>query len=233
MLNIAICDDVNEEVAMIKNKTEKILNQLSLDYIIHTFDNKQEMFFSIGNGNIDVLLLDIRMPDIDGFEIAKRFSDKVEFIIFVSGNDNFVFESIKYSPYRFVRKSHMEELYEAFESIKEYYNDSYYIDIKTIDCGKISVRLKDIIYIESHADKLTIYTEGCEYEIRNSLKKIETMLDKTFMRVHRGFIINLDKIYQIKRFEVELVKNGEIITVPLKRNLHNEVKQRFVEVMRR
>lgn len=234
MLNIAICDDNLEERTLIESEAKKILNELDVKFEIYKLNNKEEMFLYLGNGNINILLLDVCMPDINGFEIAKRFGDKVDFVIFISGNDNYVFEAVKYSPYRFIRKSNLGELYEAFKSIIEYYsNGSYFIDIKTINNGRTAVKLKDIVYIESQGDKLTIFTEKYEYEVRDSLKNIETRLGKNFMRVHRGFIINLNKIYQIKRFDVELAKNGGIVTIPLKRNLHTEVKQRFVEVMRK
>lgn len=234
MLNIAICDDVNEELTLIESKAEAILKKLGIKFKIYTLDNKEDIFFYLGNANINVLLLDVLMPDIDGFEVARRFGYKIDFVMFVSGNDYLVFDAVKYNPYRFIKKSNLDALFEAFESINDYYsNSSYYIDIKTVGSGRAAVNFKDIVYIESKGETLTIYTENFEYEVRDTMKNIETKLGNTFMRVHRGFIINLDKIYQIKRFEVELAKNGGIITVPLKRNLHNEVKQRFVEVMRR
>ena len=234
MLNIAICDDIKEDIELIESKADEILKELGVEYKIYALDNKEDTFFYLGSGNIDILLLDISMPEISGYEVAKMFGDKVDFIIFVSCNNEYVFEAVKFNPYRFVRKTHLNELSEAFESIIEYYNDStYYLEVKTTDNGRAAIKLKDIVYIESHGHNIVICAEKYDYEVRESIKNIETRLNDNFMRVHRGFIINLNKIYLIKRFDVSLGRNGRLVNVPLKRSIYTEVKQRFVEVMRR
>lgn len=234
MLKIAICDDIAQDIILIKNKTENILNKLGIKYSIMTADNKNDMLLMLSSNSINVLLLDINMPEVNGFEIARRFNEKIKFIMFVSGEDLLVFESIKYAPFRFIRKNHLEELEEAFYKIKEYYSGgAYYIDIRTTDSGYVSVRFDNIVYIESNNDKLLIYEDDRIYEVRDTLKNIQLRLNKNFVRVHRGFIINLEKIYQIKRFVVELTKGNKIIEVPLKRNIYIELKEKFVEVMRR
>lgn len=234
MLNIAICDDIVQDIILIKDKTEILLQELELEGNILTAGNRAEILLMLNSNDINILLLDINIPGIDGFEIAKRFHDKIDFIIFISCNDDLVYESIKYKPFRFVRKTHLEELDEAFKSIKSYYSENtYYVDIKVVNGGRISVKYNDILYIESLAGKLIIYTEKYKYEVRDSLKNIATKLNNNFLRVQRGFIINLDKVYQIRRDYAELVKGNEIVKVPIKRNMHNEIKKKFVEVMRK
>ena len=234
MLNIAICDDIVQDIILIKEKTEILLKELNLESNILTAGNRAEILLMLNSNDINILLLDINIPDIDGFEIAKRFHDKIDFIIFISSNDDLVYESIKYKPFRFVRKTHLEELDEALKAIKNYYSeDTYYVDIKVVNGGRISVKYNDILYIESWNGKLIIYTEKYKYEVRDRLKNIATRLNNKFLRVHRGFIINLDKVYQIRRGYAELIKGNEIIKIPIKRNMHNEIKKKLVEVMRK
>lgn len=234
MLNIAICDDVVQDIVLIKDKTEILLNELELEGNVLTADNREEILLMLNRNDINILLLDINIPGIDGFEIAKRFHDKVDFIIFISCNDDLVYESIKYKPFRFVRKTYLEELDEAFKAIKSYYSENtYYINIKIVNGGRISLKFNDISYIESLSGKLAIYTENSTYEVRDSLKNIATKLNNNFLRVQRGFIINLDKVYQVKRDYVEIVRGNEIVKIPLKRKMHNVIKKKFVEVMRK
>ncbi len=237
MLSVAICDDIEEEITLIENKVKEILKKLDTDYQIYILKNKDEIFFNFSNNNIDVLLLDINMPEMNGYEVAKVFGDKVGYIIFVSSNDDYVYDSVKYKPYRFARKTHLDELEEAFNSILSYRSndDGYFIDIKTVGSGRMAIRLNDIVYLESNGSghSVLICAEEHTYEVRVSLKNMEPKLNKNFMRVHKGFIINLNKIYLIKRFEVLLGRNGGIVTVPLSRNTYMDVKNRFIEVMKR
>lgn len=118
-MNIAICDDKVSDIKLIYEETIKCLNSLEILYNIKTGRNKSEIIKLIENNDIDVLLLDINLADTSGFEIAGKYYDKVSYIIFISADNDMVFEAVKYKPYRFIRKTHLDELYEAFYSIKE------------------------------------------------------------------------------------------------------------------
>lgn len=110
-MNIAICDDKVSDIKLIYEETIKCLNSLEILYNIKTGRNKSEIIKLIENNDIDVLLLDINLTNISGFEIAGKYYDKVSYIIFVSADNDMVFEAIKYKPYRFIRKKHLDELY--------------------------------------------------------------------------------------------------------------------------
>ena len=230
-MNIAICDDKVSDIKLIYEETIKCLNRLEIIYDIKTGKNKSEITKLIENNDIDVLLIDINLTDTSGFEIADKYYDKVSYIIFVSADVDMVFEAIKYKPYRFIRKTHLDELYEAFCSIKEG-RKLKSKSLLTIQKGKkadITIKCDNIIYIESYNGKLYIHTEIGIYEERKTMKGIIAELDNNFVRVHRGYVVNMKKVGVIKNKYVGLTEGGNLVQIPIKRNFSHELKEKFID----
>ena len=230
-MNIAICDDKVSDIKLIYEETIKYLNSLEIIYDIKTGKNKSEIIKLIENNDIDVLLLDINLTDISGFEIAGKYYDKVSYIIFVSADNDMVFEAVKYKPYRFIRKKHLDELYEAFYSIKmsRKLKSKNLLTIKNGKKADITIKCNDIIYIESYNGKLYIHTEIGIYEERETMKDIIAELDNNFVRVHRGYIVNMKKVKIIKNRYVGLTEGGKLGQIPLKRNFSDKLKEKFMD----
>lgn len=231
-MNIAICDDKVSDINLIYNATKECLNKLGVIYDIKTGKNKNEIIKLLENNDIDVLLLDINIPGISGFEIAERFYDKVGYIIFVSSDKDLVFEAIKYKPHRFIRKTNLSELYEAFYSIMKIrkLKSRNFINVKTGKKGNITVKCDDVIYIESYSGKLYVHTVSGIFEERKTMKEMIAELNNYFVRVHRGYIINMKRVRVIKRNCVELNYGGKPVQIPIKRNFSDELREKFIDI---
>lgn len=102
----------------------------------------------------------------------------------------------------------------------------------TIKNGKkadITIKCNDIIYIESYNGKLYIHTEIGIYEERETMKDIIAELDNNFVRVHRGYIVNMKKVKIIKNRYVGLTEGGKLVQIPLKRNFSDKLKEKFMD----
>lgn len=119
MFTIAVCDDDMQERMQEVQIVKNIFSQKELEAGIEEFQTGQHFLDVLHRVPYDIVLLDIQMGEVSGFTLAEELYKITggENIIFVSSMENLVFESIHFRPFRFVRKSHLEEeLTEAVES---------------------------------------------------------------------------------------------------------------------
>ena len=104
-MNIVICDDnslfLSSLMGVVRNECEKIFPSSVEINIGPSFENGSELIEHIRNNTVDVVLLDIDMPDMNGFEAAKYIckEHKDVKIVFMSAYDNFVYSSFEFYPF--------------------------------------------------------------------------------------------------------------------------------------
>lgn len=109
MIKIAVVDDEEMFILSFQKDLDRLFKQNNVDFLITSFTNGNEFMASYEEAKYDLVFLDIDIPYINGIEIASAIrSKKINTeLIFVSGHDNFVFESICYAPFRFIRKAEL------------------------------------------------------------------------------------------------------------------------------
>jgi DNA-binding LytR/AlgR family response regulator len=111
-MNIAICDDDLEILNRLREQTFNMFQALKEDVKICTFTSGVSLIGSIEEDckDYNVILLDIDMPGISGLDVAKKLRDKNDdvIIIFVSSHEKYVFDSIEYRPFRYIRKNRIK-----------------------------------------------------------------------------------------------------------------------------
>lgn len=117
IINIALCDDEQESLDILKKELDKEAEKLNIKISTSAYDDGNKVLDLIckNKEDFDILFLDIDMPGISGLEIAKRLREENSdiILIFVSAHEQYVFESIEYSPFRYIRKSRIgDELLE-------------------------------------------------------------------------------------------------------------------------
>ena len=151
MIKIAVCDD---DRIMLDHLAEKIGEYYAGGCEIRKYENGEGLLSDIRKQIFDVLFLDIDMPGMDGMQLAEKIRDgngHVK-IIFVTNKDNLVYKSIKYTPFRYIRKSHMcEELQEAVKELEKALSDDSRTGMFATELGDICIKLKEITYIHSEA----------------------------------------------------------------------------------
>jgi two-component system LytT family response regulator len=187
---------------------------------------------------IDVVFSDIDMPDISGLELLKSIKNPPVFV-FVTSYPEYAIDSIDLDALDFmVKPISLERLLKASNKIIDYLNlkqlantnegkfdlvnDEYFF-IKD-NKGHIKVNYTDLIYVESLGDfSKLIMSETKQHLILSNLKNLEKQLPtKTFTRVHRQYLININYLKELVGSEI-LLSDG--YKIPLGSAYRNEVMQ--------
>ena len=160
---------------------------------------------------IDLVFLDIQMPDLNGLEFSKVIKDETR-IIFITAYEKYALNGYKVEALDYLIKPvNYEEFLDAGNKAKKWFEltsnkskereamDSIYVKS---EYRIIQVNLNDIIYIEGLKDYVKIYLGNQAKPILSlmSMKSLEEQLPTfSFMRVHRSYIVNLNKIKTIER----------------------------------
>jgi len=166
----------------------------------------------------DIAFLDIQMPGMNGLEVASQIRGDTK-VVFISAYDSYAIDAFEKNAIDYLLKPVKEErliqtINRLLENGKSTNNKSYIDSIRSIrDSVSLNqssslkwikalkgntvymVNTSDIIYFKSDNKNTSVHTIDQEYDIRISLNKLETMLDKSnFWRIHRSIIINVEKI---------------------------------------
>jgi DNA-binding LytR/AlgR family response regulator len=228
VVQIAICDD---EKILLENLEQQIGVQFSLagvEYQIKTYTNGMDLIADYENYLFDVIFLDIEMPELDGLSVAEkmRITNPFVSIIFITNRDDLVFQSIRYRPFRFIRKHYIAaELSEAVQAIANKLKAENQYFTVSFNNSALQIRIIDIIYIESYKHDIYIYCHDEKYRIKDNLGKLEKEFEVFgFIRVHSGFLVNYRYIYSIDKAKIILLNKD---MVPLSRYRIETVKQKL------
>ena len=231
-MRIAICDD---EVFFMENLEKQLrvcLGQYDEEQQFAKFSYGSQLLSEQKKNCFDVVFLDIDMPSISGFEVAEKIREEFEqtYIVFVTSKNDLVYDSIRFEPFRFLRKDHLaEELPETIESLlKKMRMNQQYVIKK--DDAVIKINASDIVYVESQKHKLTFHLTNDEISKNDRLKTIEKELSPFgFIRVHSGYLVNCKYIYSIETSTIKLTNNSFVL---MSRQRRAEVKNKFQQYMR-
>ena len=216
MIKIAICDDNIEDIELAKIRLNEISRGLQCDFEIYEFMDDEMMVENIIKQGIEVVLLDIDMPNITGMDVANRLNQEKPFIniIFLTNREELVFQTLKYRPLRFIRKNCMQaELGEAMEvAIKKIAAETYVIHFPKENIS-LSISIKDIVYLESSRHYVEIHMPHKIHRIRGKLSDWEEQLkDFGFIRIQVGYLVNIRYISMLTMKDVVL-DNGQKLAV--------------------
>ena len=198
MFKIAVCDDDANMLEKLLKCIEQTKNKCNAECSIYKTTNSLEFLHSIQSKRFDIVVIDIQMPNIDGFEIARHLEHKTK-LIFVSAYDDFVFDVFDYDTHYFVRKKDLSRLNIVIEKIFMAEKEKY-VSFDTIDADNIKVSINNIVSIESAKN----YVEVCVYnkplcKTRGILKDFEYVLEnKKFFKINKGTIINMDYVQKLE-----------------------------------
>lgn len=236
-INIAICDDEIRALENIKNKVLDIASARNVTVDIFSCSDAKRVIDVLCSNkeHFDVLLLDIDMPKLSGLEVARtvREYDENLILIFISAHEQYVFESIKYNPFRYIRKNKITEelplaMKAAFTRLENEKDRS--VIIKTDD-GEIKLYYSQIMYYEIENRRLNIHlSNGKKLLTWKTIKElIEEMNDEKFIKLHSGCVVNVKYISEFSNYDVTL-ENGERLIVSRRRI--KDVKEELLKYWR-
>ena len=215
--------------------TQTLCEQVSDLNVVAEFSNAIQAIKFLNENEIDLIFLDLHMPDFNGIDFIKALKDPPK-IILTTSDPKFAIEAFEYEfiidyllkPLELPRfkkaiqkaqKSNVE-LLESTNKKLDNPND-FYINI---DRRLIKIDLPTIYLIEAKGDYIHIKTEDKNYVVHSTLKKIEEKLpDTLFLKIHRSFIINIKKIIDIEDNSVLIKKD----VIPVSRSKRPELMKRL------
>lgn len=233
MIYIAICDDDEKMVGILKNKVTTFLKNNNLAANIIIYNESRMLQYDIEEGkHFDLLLSDIEMPNIDGMSLAayvKKHLPEV-LIIFITAYLKYAVDAFELSVFRYIPKNSIDtRLLNALKDAINMINlqaDKYYVIEMPSRIEKIPYQ--KILYIQREGKNAVFtLTDNSTVKVRKSLAQVfKEFKSEDFIFVDRGDIINLAHIISIKNGIVEL-KNG--IRLPASQARLNQIKAKLSE----
>jgi DNA-binding LytR/AlgR family response regulator len=221
----------------------KILESLVLktDFLklLSVFDDPLEASKALSDSKVDLLFLDVEMPEMNGFELLKNIEQKPQIILTTSkpqyAVDAFDFEVVDFllKPIlnygRFLKavrkaKANHDKLAKASEVSINNNDNNKQIFIK-VDSLLVNFKLEDILYFEASGDYVKIYCNEKTIVVHSKLRTIEEKLPPLdFIRVHRSYIVRLDKIKNIDNANIQIGNNIIPVSSSYRTSLMRKIK---------
>lgn len=170
---------------------------------------------------VDLIFLDIEMPEMTGIELTRNLAGKDLIIIFTSSKKEYALEAFDlniadyllkpFTPARFLQAvSKAQAIFDSKKEVVQYDKDEFLF----VRDANITRRLKldDIFYAEAMGDYVKFYTKEKMFAIHGTMKAAEErLLRDNFIRVHRSYIVSVGKIDTLQ--DGGIIINGQFIPV--------------------
>ncbi|CAA0209466.1 LytR/AlgR family response regulator transcription factor [Tenacibaculum maritimum] len=227
-ISCIIIDDEPLAVKVIKNH----LQELRQIVVIGTFTNPIEALPVLEVEKIDVMFLDINMSRMNGLEFLRSISVK-PYVIVTTAYREYAAESydlnvldylVKPIPFpRFLKAINKvtQQLYLTKNIVQNVGDQDSFIFLK-VEKKLVKVKYVNMLYIQSLKDYIKVYTEEGNYIVHKSLTNIlEELPSQKFLRIHRSYIISLEKVKSIEGNSVEI----GTVRIPIGRKYISQAKQ--------
>ncbi|MDX1409064.1 MAG: LytTR family DNA-binding domain-containing protein, partial [Saprospiraceae bacterium] len=222
-MNVIIVDD--EPLAL--DVLETYIENVPEMHLVGKCTNALEANELIRKEDVDLLFLDIQMPQITGIEFLKSLANP-PMVIFTTAYSNYALEGFELNALDYLLKPisldrFMKAVNKALEQHDLMHNDggtsaSADEDFFFVKADKklVKVRYKDILYIEGLKDYVIIRLEEGRVITLQTMKSLEEKLPASlFRRVHRSYIVALDKINALVGNMIELTEKGQAKHIPV------------------
>lgn len=212
-LRCIIVDDEPPAIRLL----EKYVAKVTFLELTGTTTNSLEALNIVETANVDLLFLDIQMPDLTGIQLSKILKGRTK-IIFTTAYPQFALESYELNAVDYLLKPFVfERFYEAVlklkdlpQKIEDATTIEQYLFIKTDGKNKFEkVFLKDVIYFESLKNYVAIHLKDKQIITYSTLKHIDEYLpENDFIKIHRSYIVALQHIEKTDSVAVYLNNNN-------------------------
>lgn len=220
MKSILIDDEV-----MALEILKKLCSKVKELEVVATFSNAIDAIKYLNSNQVDLIFLDIHMPDFSGFDFVKTLKNPTNVIVTTSEKD-FALEAFEHdfiidflvkplSKSRFIKAIQKTKIQKEVPKLKnDFSEENTLLDVLYANVNRrlIKIDIPSINLVEANGDYINVKTSKKNYVIHSTLKKIENKLPSNlFVKVHRSYLINIKKIVDIQDNSVLIEK--EIIPV--------------------
>jgi DNA-binding LytR/AlgR family response regulator len=229
MIKVLIVDD--EPLA--QDVLETYIEQIPDIELAGKCSNAIEASSCLNENTVDVILLDIQMPQLTGIEFVKSLNNP-PLIVFTTAYPNYAVDGFELDAVDYLLKPiSMERFLKALNKVrgqlqtssgdKQHDHDDDFFFVKA-DKKLVKVKYADILYIEGLKDYVIIRMEEGRVITLQTMKSLEEKLPSNkFMRIHRSYIVALDKIQALVGNMVEIMEKGQTKHLPVGKNYRDEL----------
>lgn len=224
MISAIIVDDD----AMARESMKYLIDKLDTVELVGSFESAFDAKKYLGDNRVDIIFLDIEMPELSGFEFLST-TKELPGIILTTGNPDYAIEAFEYEvldflvkPVNFTRLSKSVDKYERSKRVDIAEREDIFVRSE----GKfVRVSFDDLLFAQTREDYMCLYmADNTKLIIHSTLSKLEKRLPASrFQKVHRSYIVNLSKIVDVD--ETTIVIQKEVI--PISRAFRPILKNRL------
>jgi DNA-binding LytR/AlgR family response regulator len=201
VIRCAIVDD--EEMS--RKNIEQLIRRVDDLKLVVVCHDAVEASNVLRKEKVDLLFLDVEMPEMTGIELVKSLTHKPE-IVLVTSKENYAVEAFEYDVADYIVKpATYERFLKAYDRVKARLTSDEENTMNTdavfvkVDSQLVKVKTTDILWVEAFGDYVNIFTENDKYIVHSTMKGMENKLPSDhFLRVHRSYIVRLEKIKAIE-----------------------------------
>ena len=196
-------------------------------------ENPLDLLHLIDQQTVDLIFLDIQMPKMNGIEFLK-IMQKPPMVVITTAYPSYALEGFQLNVLDYLLKPiTFERFFKAAAKARDYHkllngdhakqNEDYFF----IKCGNKyeKIPFEDILYVEGMQNYVNIYTNKGKFVTMLSLKGLEENLnERSFIRVHKSYIVAVNKINGIEGNEIFIQSNR----IPISRNYRQEVLEKVL-----
>ena len=195
--------------------------------------NAMEAYNQLSANPIDLIFLDIEMPEMSGIDLIKKLGNKKPLIIFTTAKTDYAVEAFELNVVDYlVKPINQARLLQAIEKAQEAL-DSNKQEVKVEEQGFVFVKdngmlkrisIEDILFLEAMGDYVKVHTAPKFHVVHATLKSIEEKLPASkFLRVHRSYIVAINKIDFIQEGTISIGKTTIPVADTHKANLNKRL----------
>ena len=195
-----------------------------------SYSNAMEGKIALDKKDIDLIFLDVEMPEMTGIEFLETFKN-VPQVIMVTSEKKYAFEAFEHDVTDYISKPvNYDRFLKAAERAK-YYEENLvhnkaeedFVFLK-VDGAIIKVRTSAIEYVEAMGDYVKVVTFDKNYVVHSTMKAFVAKLpENDFLRIHKSYILNINKVEEV----VDSYAIGEYFNLPISRSNKKSLLQRI------
>lgn len=221
-----------EDESMTRKVLEKLCEKAPDIELVASCENGMEALELLQNEDVDVILLDIHMPELSGIDLLESLENPPQ-VIFITSDEQFALKAFEYSATDYLVKpvtyprlqkafNKARKLTETNQSSQGALNDEN-LFIK-VDNRLVNIAIKDILWVEALGDYIQFNTAEKRYTLHMTMKKVlDRLPNDLFIRVHRSFIVNISKIVDIEDNTIVIGKKVIPVSKGNRENLMNRL----------
>lgn len=225
-INCIILDDEPYAVQLLKDYVQKI----SALNLVYSGEDAYEVVDLLKTRSVDLVFIDLQMPELSGLEIMKMFNSKHNFII-TSAYQEYALDAFQFNVIDFLVKPITFQRFH--QSVQKYlhWQESFASDVDKdhffvkSDRKLYRIALDSILYIEGLKDYIRIHTTENKLVVHDNMKDIFAKLpQEDFMRIHRSYIIPIKRIKMIEGNRIR-IQDSELL--PIGETYKKKLEERF------